>query len=212
MKFYVYMYLKDNGVPFYVGKGSGARAYDRTNHRAKAPKNREQILLEYYPTENDAFFAEKFLIALYGRKDQGTGCLWNLTDGGEGPTGKYCSPETRIRLRLAGLKRAPKSLETRRKLSASLRGKKKSPEHVENVRQALIGIKRPYMIERNKKGPTPEIREKMSEAAKRRWLTKPPKRGKGLRKHSEETRAKMRAAYARRLETHTWNGARWMPK
>jgi len=45
----------------------------------------ERIIVQAFETEQDAFFAEMLLIAAYGRKDQGTGCLLNLTDGGENP-------------------------------------------------------------------------------------------------------------------------------
>src|SRR5207253_2449071 len=42
------------------------------------------ILVQPYPSEADAFAAEVFLISYFGRKDLGTGCLRNLTDGGDG--------------------------------------------------------------------------------------------------------------------------------
>jgi len=35
--------------------------------------------------EAEAFESEVAIIELFGRKDIGTGCLWNLTDGGENP-------------------------------------------------------------------------------------------------------------------------------
>lgn len=199
MKFYAYMYLHENGIPYYVGKGHKWRVYDHCNHRAKPPKNREQIILEHYLTEEDAFFAEKFLIALYGRKDLGTGCLWNLTDGGEGVTGLKRSPENIEKMRRASLGRKH-SPESREKMRQAMRGKPKSQDHIEKVRQAMKLRKCPWVIERNKLGPSPEIRGKMSEAAKKRWLTKPPKRDKGLRKWSETTRAKVAATRARKKE------------
>lgn len=42
-------------------------------------------------TEQDAFQKESSLIAHYGRRDTGTGCLMNMSDGGEGNSGhRYC--------------------------------------------------------------------------------------------------------------------------
>ena len=46
-------------------------------------KSRNRIVL-YGLTDSDSAEAEKDLISLLGRKDIGTGCLRNLTDGGEG--------------------------------------------------------------------------------------------------------------------------------
>jgi len=48
-------------------------------------------------TEQEALDLEMELIALYGRRSNGTGILCNLTDGGEGPSGfseKYKEPRT----------------------------------------------------------------------------------------------------------------------
>ena len=83
--FYTYMWLRENGTPYYVGKGSGRRAYVRFGHRVGVPKETERIIVQEFECEADAFFAEKLLIALYGRTDNNTGCLSNLTDGGENP-------------------------------------------------------------------------------------------------------------------------------
>jgi group I intron endonuclease len=83
--------------------------------------------LTYHNDENTAFAMEIFWIAVYGRKDLECGTLFNLTNGGEGASGhvtsyetkqllskifsgkpahnkgKSHSPETREKIRLAGL-------------------------------------------------------------------------------------------------------------
>lgn len=84
-QFYTYLYLRENGAVKYVGKGTKKRAFESSNHRGLTPKDKNLILLQEHPTEDDAFEAEKFFISYYGRKDLGTGCLRNLTDGGENP-------------------------------------------------------------------------------------------------------------------------------
>ena len=82
-QFYTYLWLREDGTPYYAGKGMGIRAY-RSHRMGKAP-SRDRILVQDFASEQDALVAEMFLIAAYGREDQGTGCLLNLTDGGENP-------------------------------------------------------------------------------------------------------------------------------
>jgi hypothetical protein len=79
------------GTPYYVGKGQGKRAY-----RKGCPKNPENIIIvESEILEEDSFALERALITKYGRKDNGTGILINLTDGGEGVSGRIHSIEDR---------------------------------------------------------------------------------------------------------------------
>ena len=88
--YYVYAYLREDGSPYYIGKGCKGRAYSRhnRNNNATIPKDKSRIVfLEKNLSEPDALFCERHMIALLGRKDTGTGILRNLTDGGEGITG-----------------------------------------------------------------------------------------------------------------------------
>jgi hypothetical protein len=101
-KYYTYAYLREDRTPYYIGKGSGNRAYRRTKKCIKPPKDKSRIiLLKQNLTEEEAFRHEKYMIAIFGRKDLGAGILHNRTDGGDNPPswlGKSHSIETRKKL------------------------------------------------------------------------------------------------------------------
>ena len=98
MQFYSYLWLREDWTPYYVGKGSGKRAFTRVGHTVNPPKDRMRILVFPKANEVEAFESEKALIAAFGRKDLGTGCLRNRTDGGEGNSGRIFSAEHRRKL------------------------------------------------------------------------------------------------------------------
>lgn len=103
-QFYVYTHAKPNGSVFYVGKGTGRRAWDLSPSRRKlwhknviAKHGRENIQIKTFPTkdETEAFELEKFLIAEL--RSFGVN-ITNLTDGGEGVSGRRVTEKMRAAL------------------------------------------------------------------------------------------------------------------
>lgn len=89
MNYYTYAYLREDGTPYYIGKGKGRRAYNRNCKSAHMPDNKDNIIfLKTNLTEEEAFIHEIYMIAVLGRKDNNTGILRNMTDGGEGFSSK----------------------------------------------------------------------------------------------------------------------------
>jgi hypothetical protein len=94
--FYVYHWLRRDGTPYYVGKGKGDRAYDKTRTACNAPTDPARIvLIAENLTEEDAFWLEIEEIAKYGRRCDG-GSLFNLTFGGEGTSGYKHKSDTKL--------------------------------------------------------------------------------------------------------------------
>jgi hypothetical protein len=133
LRFCVYAYLREHdsktglkGTVYYIGKGDEKRPY--ANHgKTPKPKNKTNIIImENNLSEIGAFALERRYIGWYGRKDLGTGILINLTDGGEGVTGRrYVSTQKRNMA-----------------ISRGHMGKKLTPEHIEKSRKARTGMKR----------------------------------------------------------------------
>ena len=84
--YYTYAYLRLDGTPYYIGMGKGRRAFSK-QHRVKVPPRDRILFLKTNLTHAEAVKHEVYMIYVYGRKDKGTGVLWNFTDGGEGVPG-----------------------------------------------------------------------------------------------------------------------------
>lgn len=126
-KFYVYAYLRKSDLtPFYIGKGTGSRAW--ANHNIKVPTDKNRIVIvESNLTNIGALAIERRLIRWYGRKDLGTGILRNMTDGGDGASGRKHSAKTRNLIGQANSRRVWKE-SSKDKLRAHNANKKQTPE------------------------------------------------------------------------------------
>jgi hypothetical protein len=118
--FYVYVHRTFSGRVFYVGKGQGKRGWSdqsRNKHWHNIV-NKHGLVVEVVESglqEWYAFELECGLITLYGRET-----LCNMTNGGEGTSGRVPSEKHRLALS------KPLSEKHRLALSAALKGKPKS--------------------------------------------------------------------------------------
>jgi hypothetical protein len=154
-KYYTYAYLREDRTPYYIGKGKGRRAFSRRRNGIKPPQDKDRIiLLKQNLTEEDAFKHEIYMIAVFGRKDLGTGILRNKTNGGDGSSGWIATPEIRKKMSeyRKGRKRKPLSNETKQKLRDMNLGKKLSEETKLKISLKHKGKKRnPHSLETKRK-------------------------------------------------------------
>jgi hypothetical protein len=96
--FYTYAYIDETGLPYYIGKGRGERAW-KTHGDIPRPSKDKILILKRGLLEEEAFRHERYIIYILGRVNLGTGLLLNKTAGGQGITGKVWTQSERERVR-----------------------------------------------------------------------------------------------------------------
>lgn len=120
-RFYTYAWLREDGTPYYIGRGCRRRAWAK--HRNWSPPPNERVLiLKKNLSNEEANRHEIYMISVFGRKCDG-GILNNLAEGGSHAANP---PEV-----------------TRQRMSASQRGKIKRKTHRENIAKSIKNLPRP---------------------------------------------------------------------
>jgi len=196
--FYTYAHYKPDNSVFYIGKGRGRRAWSNKNRNphwrnviAKHGEPKVEVLAQW-PTEEEAFEHEKFLIWCF--RDMGYS-MANIADGGEGASGYKHRDDTIIKMQknrmgeknqffgrshtektkklISESKKAnpsspwlgkSRSEETRKKISEALKGRA-GHKHTDESRQKIS------LAHTGKKQapPNEETRKKLSESVKNSW-------------------------------------------
>ena len=196
---YVYRHIRlDKNEPFYIGIGS-----DATYKRANSKKGRNkiwndivsktdyevEILCDKLNWEN-ACIKEIEFINLYGRIDKHSGCLSNLTDGGEGVLGIIHTEQTKQTLskifkgckhtkeaikKISESSKRPCSEQTKTKISLANKGYKMTLEQKEKLKISSTGkklsveTKEKLRVANTGKKYSLETREKIRNVVKEIW-------------------------------------------
>ncbi len=180
--YYTYAYLREDRTPYYIGKGKGDRIHS-TNRTYKPPKDKSRIIfLKQNLTEEEAFKHEKYMIAVFGRKDLGSGILYNRTDGGEGGSNQGTPEQRSESAKKANASRTPEQRsEAIRKVWAN-----KTPEQRSEIAKKANASRTPEQrSEIAKKANASRTPEQRSEISKKAQASKTPEqRSETARKRS----------------------------
>lgn len=131
--YYVYAFLRNDGSPYYIGKGRNTRAFQNSGRAVSMPSNRKLIVfLETNLTNVGALALERRMIRWYGKKIDNTGILRNISDGGDGNPGLSHSNHTinKFKKRIPwnkGIKTGPQNPIHTEKAASARKGKLRGP-------------------------------------------------------------------------------------
>lgn len=163
--FYVYVHKKaSDGEIFYVGKGHGNRATDvkSRNKLWKSIVEKHGFTVDIVASdlpESDAFALESEMVRRYGRRNNSTGVLANMTDGGDGSSG-WTPNEQETERKKESSKRVMSSVENREKFGNASRMRWVD----ESYRKKMEAV-------RNLVNSDPEIKKNASEKRKKNWAS-----------------------------------------
>ena len=128
---YVYLYLREDRTPYYVGKGSGRRCF--VKHNVEVPPKDKIVIIKNFSDEDESYEYEEWLIRLYGMEKDG-GILENKTIG-KGKKKSFLRTEEEYKERRR---------EIMNKYYNSEKGREKIKEIRENYKERRNKLEREY--------------------------------------------------------------------
>lgn len=181
---------------FYVGIGTGYRPYSKRNRNIHWIRTVNKFgyivkIIEENISAEEAKKGEIFFINYFGRRDNKTGNLVNMTDGGDGISGCICTEETAKKISIAntGKKQSEERISKR---VESFKRKMKEEGYVFWAKNSVQSDEHKSKISEANKGKTKSYDHKtrLSESKKKYYETNAhPWIG---RSHSEETKQKIK--------------------
>jgi hypothetical protein len=186
----------DKNQPFYIGIGkTEKRAYEKIKrnqfwHNIVAKTDYEIEILFDNLTWDEAGEKEKEFIKLYGKRDDNTGTLVNITDGGGGILGVRHNEESKRKISESSKNRIrkPVSIETKEKIRQTLTGRVGSNKGFKHSEETKLKLR---LFNIGKIGPNKG--KPMSDEAKKKMIaskTVKPSSLKG-KKQTDETKMKV---------------------
>lgn len=149
MEYYTYAYLREDGRPYYIGRGKYHKGYkyhrmtQKTSHTCGVPPQERRLILKDSLSKEQAIKHEEYMIDLYGLICDGTGILRNFVRDSRGGSkkGRKLSEETKRKMSLAMKNRWEKgcydSEEYRNKISESNRNNPRVKKHSEETKDKI---------------------------------------------------------------------------
>lgn len=175
-QFYTYLHCKPDGSPFYVGKGSGNRAFDlrrRNPHHSNiiTKYGRENIKVFVFPCDSEIEALSDEILQISQLRREGHE-LANQTDGGDGVS----NPPDLVRKKIGSGQRGKVRPESHRMKLAAARALQVFPENYRQVISAAVRRRYSDPKERKKQSESmklacslPDEKERKSSASRRMW-------------------------------------------
>ena len=166
--YYVYLWVREDRTPYYVGKGKEYRAYVMHiwGKRWISPPPKDRIVIvKYFDNEEESYIYEELLISTYKRKSEG-GILINRSIGGRNKSSLIRSQTEKQKRRNESLKKYQKSEKGKETYK---KWREENKEKVKEIKKKYRDNNREKLNEKNRNSKTKkELDKKWREQNKER--------------------------------------------